>query len=163
VYPIITKITGKQIDLSSIISEETSMQASSYTEMGNSLILAANAEVEKTYIDNIKEDIKKNIENKGYVVNDVSIDIETKNQDSYGQINKVSLNITVGAPALWCPDNNINTVQPIEKVNINNTNDVGVGLDRPDNNPIPETQIDSLKNFIQTTYGVKKENIFINS
>ena len=130
-YPIITKVTGKQIDLSSIISEETSMQASSYTDMGNNLISAANDEVEVTYIEKIKDDIKTNVENKGYVVNDVSVDVETNDKNNYGKINTINLKIGVGAGAGGSPNssintnNTINTIQPIEKVNINDKNGVG--------------------------------------
>jgi len=97
VYPIITKITGKQIDLTWVISEENYAMASSNTDLGNSLISDTNDEIETTYVNSIKDDIKKNVENKGYVVNDVSIDINTNDQNNYGQINKISLNIGVGA------------------------------------------------------------------
>jgi len=56
-------------------------------------------------------------------------------------------------------------VQPVEKVSINiSNNTVGAQSAPPgQSQTISDGQINDLKDFLQTTYGVNKENIFINS
>ena len=68
ISPIISKITGKEISLKTFeIPEESSKVTSA---------IDTNAYIENTYINKIKEDIIKNIEEKGYKVSSIKIDIE---------------------------------------------------------------------------------------
>ncbi len=134
--PIITKITGKQINLDSYKLPETKMQKTATID--------TNAYIESTYINNIKEDIIKNIEEKGYKVTKVTVEID-KTEEKYGNINSINMQIS--------RQNNLNNlVEPVE-ININD--------DIKRTESIEANEIEGLKKFLKETYGT--DNIIINS
>ena len=136
VSPIITKLTGKEIFLSSFKLPE--VQANSQTAIDT------NAYIESTYINTIKQDIIDNMKEKGYKIHDINIEIETA-EENYGSINKINLKIS--------KENAQNsTIEPVE-INISETSQKA--------ETIPEEEIQELKKFLQNTYGT--ENIIINN
>jgi len=135
VSPIITKLTGKEITLSSFKLPETQIQTEN--------TINTNAYIESTYINTIKQDIIKNIENKGYKVEEIKVEIETE-KENYGNINEINLKIS--------KDNAKNSnIEPIE-INLSNETE--------QKEQILEDEIQNLKNFIKTTYAT--ENVLIN-
>lgn len=135
VSPIITKITGKEIDLSSYeLSETEKYQIAS---------IDTNAYIESTYINSIKQDIIENIEKKGYKVEKLSIEID-KTEEKYGEINQMILKISKQGTA-------VSTVEPVE-ININS--------ETKKEEAVPLEGMQELKDFLKETYGT--ENISIN-
>lgn len=135
VSPIITKLTGKEISLSSFKLPETQIQTES--------TINTNAYIESTYINTIKQDIIKNIENKGYRVEEIKVEIETE-EVNYGNIKEINLKISKD-------DTKNSNIKPVE-INLFN---------KPEQQEkIQEDEIQNLKDFIKTTYGT--ENVLIN-
>lgn len=135
ISPIITKITGKQIDLSSYKLPETEKQ--------KTVSIDTNAYIESTYINTIKEEIIKNIEEKGYKITKITIDID-KTEENYGNINSINMKISK-------QNNSSSTIEPVE-IDINNE-------DIPKEN-ISDEEIKEIEKFLSETYSAK--NIAIN-
>lgn len=134
VSPIITKITGKEISLN--VYELPENEKYKITEINT------NAYVETTYINNIKQDIIEKIENKGYKVENVNVEINTA-EENYGAIDKIFLRISK-------KNLEVSNVELVE-ININNK------IETIESNDTVE--FNELKNFLKEIYGT--ENITI--
>ena len=143
IYPVINKISGRNVNLDSITNtyNQTSMKL-------NKVNMDINGYVDKTYINNIKEKIKEEIESKGYEVKNLEIQIETKDENNYGKINSLETKIYI------TQKNNSNNINNIEKVEISNNNTI--------TNIIEEEKITELRNYISETYSIDKTKIYIN-
>ena len=135
VSPIITKITGKDIKLSDYKLPES--------EIPQQSTIDTNAYIESTYINTIKQDIIENIRKKGYKVKDISIEIQT-DEENYGNINKINLEISKD-------DEQISNIEPIE---------IDLTKAPKQEEGISTEEIQELKEFLQNTYGT--EEILIN-
>lgn len=135
ISPIITKITGKEIKISSYELPKI--------ETKETISINTNAYIETEYINKIKKDIIKNIEEKGYKVLEINLDIEDK-KDTFGNIKKIKLKIS--KQELKSDDE--------KKITVNIGN-----LTKQQAN-ITEEEIIEIKDFIKNNYGT--ENIFIN-
>jgi len=136
VSPIITKITGKEISLSSFKLPEV--------EAANQPTIDTNAYIESTYINTIKQDIIDNIEQKGYKVDEINIEIETE-EENYGNITKINLKISK-------EEIQNSNIKPIE---------INISAEQKKEETPPAEEMQSLKEFLQNTYGT--ENIIINN
>ena len=136
VSPIITKVTGKEISLSSFKLPEV--------ETANQPTIDTNAYIESTYINTIKQDIIDNIEQKGYKVDEINIEIETE-EENYGNITKINLKISK------------------EKIQNSNIEPIKIDIDEEPKEveTILEEEIQELEEFLESTYGTK--NILINN
>ena len=85
ISPIITKITGKEINLKTYELPKTTIVQQN--------VIDTNAYIESTYINKLKQDIIEKIEAKGYKVININIGIEQK-ETGYGNINKIDLKIS---------------------------------------------------------------------
>lgn len=136
VSPIIVKITGKEIDLSTYKLPEK--------EIHQTVSIDTNLHIEDIYINKIKLDITKNILLKGYKVEKLQIEIEKK-EENYGNINKINMKISK-------EENKASNIEPIE-ININN---------KPkQEEQITKEEIQELKEFLKENYGTLIENITI--
>lgn len=82
VSPIITKISGKEIQVSDIIDlDEYIEEAKTASKAQNQMEIQNEDNILDIYINGIKEDMKAKIEAKGYVVNNISINVA--NDGSY--------------------------------------------------------------------------------
>lgn len=154
VYPLITKISDKNINLNSIINS-TTKEMSKY-DNNNLITIETNSYIENAYKEKIEEDIKQKIEEKGYRILELNLYIEIENEESYGHINSIVLQLE---------KYNIeetNTVNNVEEININVTNNKVNQKDSQTNNVISEEEIKELKGFLNSTYSVEIEKIHIN-
>ena len=91
VSPIITKISGKEIQVSDIIDlDEYIEEAKTASETQNQMEIQNEDNILDIYVSGIKEDMKAKIEGKGYVVNNININVA--NDGSY-EIQKVVLEL----------------------------------------------------------------------
>lgn len=131
ISPIITKITGKEINLSSYKLPETKETI---------VKIDTNSYIESTYINKIKQDIITNMEEKEYSVSNIKIDIETE-EENYGKINKIELKIS---------KNEHNSKTYIEPITINVNDNI-----KTEKN-ITDEEINSLKKYLNETYTAEK-------
>lgn len=155
VSPIISKFTGSEFKLDSVIDiNKYEDKISSYEIDTKNLENTNNSNIKEVYILNLKKDIKAKIEEKGYILNTIQIEIE--NTDEYKVKN---INMTISKKE---NDKEEKKVNEIEKV------DIQVKIE---NNAIEETtemirltekEKSEIKDYISSVYEINKNNININ-
>lgn len=142
ISPIFSKLTNTTINLQNIINK---YNTSSYVSIATSV--DANSYIEDTYILKIKEDITERLNFKGYEVKNITMTIERENENSYGEILSLKLEIE-----------NIenSTITKIEKVNVKSKQ-----FETETKNKISDEKKTELKDYLNSIYGINCENIEI--
>ena len=138
ISPIVTKITGREIKLDTFELPEGKQYEVATID--------TNAYIENTYTNNIKQDIIDNLKKQGYEVKKAEIKKE-KNEESYGNINKITLDISKKKT------DSSSQIQTVE-ININDKTKKKEQIDAE--------EVEKIKDNLSTTYGVEKEKIYIN-
>jgi len=148
-------ISTNEININSIVQETASKVDEYKTE---DLTLETNQYIEETYKSKIEEDIREKIKNKGYNINSLNLNIETKNEEVYGQVKAIKIQIS----KIENIDEEVmeNTIQKIHNVEINLSNKTNVEESVYKN--ITEDELEELKEYLSKEYGTAKENIHIN-
>ncbi len=165
IYPLISKLSNKNINIQSII-ENTTNQINKY-EVNNNMVIETNSYIEETYKQKIEDDLNNKIKEKGYNVSSLDMDIETENEETYGQINNIFMQIS---KIEKLEDNNKvenknvtqNSVNQIEKVEVSISNSNVNKNSETCQIGISEEDINNLKDYLYTTYMIEKEKIHIN-
>lgn len=182
VSPVISKITSQNFRVSDIFDIDEYIEASSNSStLQNQLSEQNESQIREVYLSSIKNDIKEKIENKGYIVN--SLDVEIENDEQY-TLKKISLQISQGTTENDNTEtNSINkTVEPVNevKIEVGTKNDTIVNsessLSANTNNSTETSNLDGtnqtedisnqdkkeLKEYLSSVYEISKKNIFIN-
>lgn len=163
IEPIITKVTGNNLDISSFnyekyFDKETIETTSQDFEDNNSKL------IREAYIDSVENDIRTKIKQKEYEVINISIDIiENENQDTYGTIENINLKIKKiekDEEKVEEGSNNIN----IENVDVNiiNSRNESKDSDIEEKSNISEKEKIQIIEYLSKEYLVEKKNILIN-
>lgn len=152
IYPLITKLSNDKFNFNSVIDNITK-EASKYEDSTNSI--ETNTYIEETYKNKLIEDIKNKIEEKGYSVLNLNIYVETQNEEIYGQINS----IVVELEKYEQENKEVNSINNIEQINIKISNNVE---HIKTEETVSKEEIKTLKEYLSNTYSVEKEKIHIN-
>lgn len=139
ISPIITKVKNIDINLNDLINDYQSKDYSVQTSID------ANRYIEDTYVSKIKQDIEDKLLQKKYEVINSDVIIETEDNSKYGEILKIRLKIK----------NNNSNVKTIEKIDINSK------VTEDEKIEISEAEEENLKEYLESIYGTKKEDIEI--
>ena len=151
--PIATKITGKEINISSLnfdeyIDKDKIETASENFEDNNSKL------IKQAYIDNIKSDIQAKIDKKGYRLIDSKI--EVNNQDNnYGIIESIVLKIEKRD----YEEKEISNISKIENIEINIDNS---RINNIEESKLTDDEKTMLIEYISEEYSIDKTIIIIN-
>lgn len=158
VSPVISKFTGSELKLDSIIDiNKYEDKLSSYELDTKSLESTNNSNIKEVYILNLKKDIKAKLEDKGYIVNSIQIEIE--NTEDYKVKN---VNITLSKRENREVSNENEIVNEIENVNIkvkienNTTEEISEMI------ILTEKEKSEVEEYIASVYEINKKNININ-
>ena len=164
VNPIITKISGKEITVSDILElDEYISQAEENIKNQNEIEIENENNIMEMYVSGIKQDIKLNVEEKGYVV--TNVDIEIEDNKNY-KIKKIIVN----AENIMKEENNdekneVNKIEMVNDITINISNDI-VQNNKQENsnnkNLLSFTQKQELKEYLNQRYEIDKNDIIIN-
>lgn len=138
VSPIITKLTGKEIEVSDVLDlSQYVEEMEENTKMQNTIQSDNESNIKSIYMDGIKNDIKEKLKSKGYNVN--SIDLNISNNNNY-KILSITLNITKLEKNEVNDDEEKNTVtqNKIEPVESINKVEVSIGKKENSTNDIKE-------------------------
>lgn len=152
IYPLITKLSNDKFNFNSVIDNVTK-EVSKYEDSTNSI--ETNTYIEETYKNKLIEDIKNKIEEKGYSVLNLNIYVETQNEEIYGQINS----IVVELEKYEQENKEVNSINNIEQINIKISNNVE---HIKTEETVSKEEIKTLKEYLSNTYSVEKEKIHIN-
>lgn len=158
VSPIISKFTGSELKLDSIIDiNKYEDKLSSYEVDTKSLENTNSSNIKEIYILNLKKDIKAKVEDKGYIVNTIQIEIE--NTDEY-KVKNIDMTLSKRENKEISNENeNINGIEKVSiKVKIeNNTTEEISEMTR-----LTEKEKSEIKEYISSVYEVNQKNININ-
>lgn len=163
ISPVITKITGsglefENFDYSQYFDDaiEISSNINEFDESNSKLIKQA-------YIDNIENDIKSKIKQKGYKVTSLKISIiEDQDSEKYGTITNITLKLDeiIGESQNKESSNNIN-IEEVE-INVNNTNEKDEQKEESKKSKLSNNEIMSLKEYLSNEYSLEEKFININ-
>lgn len=164
IEPIITKVTGNNLDISSFnyekyFDKETIETTSQDFEDNNSKL------IKQAYIDSVENDIKTKIKQKGYEVINIRIDIiENENQDTYGTIENINLIIKKieedEKNVEQASSNNIN-IENVD-INISNSSNDSDARNTEEKSNISEKEKIQIIEYLSNEYSIDKKNILIN-
>ena len=167
--PVISKVTGNEFRVSDIFDLEKYMEKSkNSSNMQNQLTNQNQNQIKDIYLSSIKSDIKQKVENKGYQVQ--SIDLEVENDEQY-TLKKLSLKVSKEAVETSSNvDTNQNTnqiVENVQEVNISIGNNTQTLNNSEVNTQNKKSTISSqnrkeLKDYLSSVYEISTKNIFIN-
>lgn len=152
ISPVIGKISGQDLNNISLDYEKYFNDTKSYEVLSKDLISTNDANVETIYTSKLKEDMKNKIEEKGYKVETLDIQIELNDSNNYGKLKKIDMKITK-------MDNKENEGEiVINEIKIgntkNNTNEVNLNISK--------SQIKSIKEYLESVYNIEQKDIYIN-
>ena len=169
-YPIISKITNKNINFQSIVDDTTS-KINEY-ESNNTLAIETSSYIEKVYKEKIEDELTKKVNEKGYKVDSLKIYVNTKTEEVYGEINNIIMEVSKDEQKENNEVSKINNETDITNINVTNSineiEDIEIKLNdssdvkNTDNKNVSKEEIDSLKEYISTTYEIEKDKIYIN-
>lgn len=171
VSPVITKFFGKEIKVSEILDlNEYIQEVEASSKMKESVENENAGNITSIYVNGIKEDMKAKIEAKGYVVN--NIELQIGNYDTY-EIAEVKLDIVTNKNSYQENDSNktneVEQVQQVEKVKVDILNNEieeekqeEQESSRNQENKLNITQKQEIKEYLSSTYGISMNNISIN-
>lgn len=158
VSPVISKFTGSEFKLDSIIDiNKYEDKISSYEVDTKSLENTNNYNIKEVYILNLKKDIKAKIEDKGYIVNSIQIEIE--NTDEYKVKN---VNMTLSKRENEKQETEQKNINEIEKVNIEVKIENTTTKETTEMIRLTTKEISEIKEYISSVYEINKNNININ-
>ncbi len=137
ISPIITKVTGKDISIEKYINSQSEKYKTKEVSQ-----IDTNYYITKTYIENIKADVIKELEAKGYKVNEIKIEIEEEDT-KYGKLKTMKLEVS-------------KLKKGIEKV------EISTNKSESKTQEIPDTEKNLIRTFLADTYGLEQNNIVIN-
>ena len=158
-YPIISKGSNKKIDINDFIKEDINENKIVLEEQ--KIKLDNNNYIEKEYKEKIKEDIGKNLEERGYILNDYNIDFN--NEEMYGTINSLDIKISKKEQENINEEkNNKKDILDVKEIKIDTTNNKPNESKTKNENQISKEEIDLINNYLSSYYGIQKEKIYIN-
>ena len=163
ISPVISKITD--IDFQDIDYEEYFKQTETYQTMSQDLSNNNDKSVEEIYISNLKQDMKNKLQEKGYIAENIEVDIELKDEANYGKVNKIILSVYKNEESNddVYKDTSTNTISinKIEEVKIgNNVNNVNTNI-QVKKGEIKNNEKNEIKEYLSGVYEINKKNIKI--
>ena len=150
VSPVITKVTGSEFRVSDIYDINSYIEASTKSTQDYAEINKEN-QIKQIYETNLKKDMKQKIEEKGYKVK--SIFLELANDEQY-TLKKI--NISLSLKEQNTEENDVKIVNEIQisvaDNNENQTDDVKISYKEQEN----------LKTYLSSVYNLDKKDININ-
>lgn len=147
ISPIISKLNNKNLNLEKYINIKNNDNLSIET----SASIDTNKYIEETYKENLKKDIQQKVQAINYNAQDIKLEIETKNEENYGQILVMELSIENKKEELQKQ----NTIQ-IENVVIGESISTAIS---PSN--ISQTEKDKIKQYLAEIYYINSNKIII--
>lgn len=145
VFTIISPIISKTYNDSLNISKYLILEENQTIE--TSVNLDTNKYIEDVYKEKLKADIKTKIEKIDYGVQNIELEIENQDEETYGTILKLSIGVMPKS------EENIENIIKIEKIVI--------GEEKIEESSIPEKEKEKIKQYLAEIYYINEENICI--
>lgn len=157
-FTIISPIfNNKSISIKSIFDidkypELKNTYAPSYTEFED----INNENIEKTYVENIKSDVKSKLYKRGYNLKNIQLEVEVNNEQNYGSIKYMKLYVSKIEE-----ENKVKSINTIETININISED-SISKNEIEMYKLTIEEIKDIKEYLMSFYDIEFKNIMIN-
>lgn len=169
VSPVISKVTGKELRVSDILNLENYIEKSkNSSSVQNQLNNQNQSQIKDIYLSSIKSDIKQKIENKGYKVQSLNLEVENDEQYTLKQLRlQISKEVLETSSNPTTNKNTNQVVENIQEVNINIDNNTQISNNSEANAQNKKITISNqnrkeLKDYLSGVYEISTKNIFIN-
>ena len=162
VSPIITKVTGNNFNISEELNLDKFYEEADSKSIYNELNENNSDNIKNIYIANLKTDIESKLKNKNYYV--VSCEIEIENEETY-EISKVNLTLEKDINVQQNTEKNnnvVNTIAEVNEINIQISQNTQNSENKDNKRNLTMYEKNEVKEYLQETYDIKKENIIIN-
>lgn len=152
ISPIINKVTNNSFSLESIIDvNKYTNQLESYEVSTKKLDNNNENNIKEIYVSNLETDMKSKLEDKGYIVNSISIEI---NEDDEYSIKSVNLKISKKGKEEQ------NTTNSVQKINILvSIENEAILTQEQETTEITTKERNEIKEYISSTYEINKKKI----
>lgn len=151
VSPVITKVTGNEFRVSDIYDINTYIEVSAKASQENVENSQQN-QIKQVYITNLKSDMKQKIQEKGYIVKSLTLEISNDEQYTlkkiFAQVSKKKEKDSVN-----------NQVESVNEIKITVDNNVE---NKEENISISTKEQNDLKAYLSSIYNLEEKNININ-
>ncbi len=164
-FTIISPIFGnmKNFNFDNFDYETYFKNTQSYQTMSDSLISHNNQSTEEIYLNNLKQDMKQKLKEKGYLIEKIAIQLELNKEEQYGRIYGIDLIVSKIKEEKNENEGATNII--INTINIGNKL-----IDKQDKNKqtnektsnISSSEERQIKEYLSGVYEVNKKNIRIN-
>lgn len=168
VSPVISKVTGNEFRVSDILDLEKYMEKSKESSsMQNQLASQNNSQIKEIYLSSIKNDMKQKIENKGYQVQSIHLEVENDEQYTLRKINIQVCKQVIETDSNLIKQNTNQMVENVQQINISIGNNTQILNNSGGNTQDKKSTISSqnrkeLKEYLSNVYEISTKNIFIN-
>ncbi len=162
VSPIITKVTGNNFNISEELNLDKFYEEADSKSIYNELNENNSDNIKNIYIANLKTDIESKLKNKNYYV--VSCEIEIENEETY-EISKVNLTLEKDINVQQNTEENnnvVNNIAEVNEINIQISQNTQNSENKDNKRNLTMYEKNEVKEYLQETYDIKKENIIIN-
>ncbi len=150
ISPVITLVTGSKLQVDYSKYEEYFTSTEEYKSLENEFNNVTANSIESTYRQEVKKQIKNDIENMEFSVDSVELDIDLET----GIIKEINLSVD--------KENNEDTNTTETNIQINKV-EIGNSTYKNEENTLSRQEIEKIKNFLQENYGINYESIKVNS
>lgn len=179
VSPVISKVTGTSFQVSDIFNIDEYIEASISNTYQN-LEQSQEEQIKEIYISSLKSDMKEKIENKGYTVVDIILEVADneeytlnkitldlkKQENNSTQEEKANNSISENTNIQSTEASTINSIQEVNEINITIGNkDSANGTkseEKTKNETLSSKEQNELKEYLSGVYEIEKQNININ-
>lgn len=154
ISPVVKVVANEEINLENLIKIEESISSSGNNAIG----IQTSSSIEEIYETNLENDIKNKLEQKGYNVSKMLLELELKDKNNYGKINKVSIQLEKQEITQNTSKKNINIIEIVEiEVGERNTEDT----EYKEKTKLTNEEKQEIKKYLNTIYQVEENNITI--
>ena len=133
-----------------------------YKTMSESLTSNNDNSVEEIYINNLKQDMKQKLKEKGFLVESSTVKIELQEGDNYGRILEINLALSKLKEEDTKEQSSNIIVNDISKISIGNTVKNETTSSNSKENKLSSYEIKEVKDYLSNVYEVSNKNIYIN-
>lgn len=161
ISPVVSKFTGKSLDVSSIIDLNQYIEEAKEKEKIQNLLQEENsASIRDIYIGNLKADIQNKLKAKGYTVTEIKLDVGY--DDNY-TLKKITLS------AITEDEKNIDEEQNTESINVINEIIIDISNrneeiynNKEEKSNLSNQDITKIKEYLSSVYEITEKNIVVN-
>lgn len=133
-----------------------------YKTMSESLTSNNDNSVEEIYINNLKQDMKQKLKEKGFLVESSAVKIELQEGDNYGRILEINLTLSKLKEEDTKKQSSNIMVNDISKISIGNTVKNETSSSNSKENKLSSSEIKEVKEYLSGVYEVSNKKIYIN-